>query len=311
MARTKTKVRRRRAAAEAVEQDDLPRWVGRVTWLAIAIVAAGGAFLFAKKQAEAPAEQVTPPAVGLPHTPDYHALLVSPTDARKITLGTHAGLYESTDGGRSWRPGQLSGNDAMNLVRTADGTVWAAGHNVLFRSSDGGSTWEEVRPSGLPNLDLHGFAVDTRDGETLYAAAAGEGLYRSRDRGRTFSAVSTEVGGSVFGLGILPTGRLLAADSERGMLASDDGGESWRVMLLEPVVGLAVNPADANVVLASGAAIQHSDDGGRTWRKVFVPAEGAGPVAWAPSEPKIAYVVGFDRLLYRSTDGGRSWRAVR
>lgn len=315
MARTKAKRRsvghEERRPTEAPEQDYLPRWASRVTWLAIAVVAAGGAFLFAKKQAQAPAEQVTPPAVGLPHTPDYHALLVSPTDARRITLGTHAGLYESSDGGRTWRTGPLAGNDAMNLVRTADGTVWAAGHNVLFRSTDGGSSWEEVRPAGLPNLDLHGFAVDTRDGKTLYAAAAGEGLYRSSDGGRTFSAVSAEVGGSVFGLAILQTGRLLAADSERGMLASDDGGESWRVTLQEPVVGLAPNPADASVVLASGAAIQRSDDGGRTWREVFVPSEGAGPVAWARSDPKVAYAVGFDRVLYKSTDGGRSWKPVR
>jgi len=311
MARTKAKRRRERRPIEAPEEDYQPRWVGRVTWLAIAVVAAGGAFFYAKKQATAPAEQVAPPAIGLPHTPDYHALLVSATDARQLVLGTHAGLYVSSDGGRSWRAGELAGHDAMNLVRTKSGTVWAAGHNVLFRRTDDAGTWETVRPSGLPGLDLHGFAVDSTDGETLYAAVAGEGLYRSSDGGGTFSLVSEEVGGSVFGLAILPGGRVLAADSNRGVLASDDGGASWNVVLQAPVVGLAVNPADARVVLAAGAAVHLSQDGGRTWRKVFTPRDGGGPVAWAPSEAKVAYLIGYDRVLYRTESGGRGWRAVR
>ena len=311
MARSTKTRRRARKPVEAPEPEGLPRWVGRVTWLAIAVVAAGGAFFFAKKQAQAPAEQVAPPATGLPHTPDYHALLVSPTDARRIVLGTHAGLYESSDGGRTWRPGQLAGNDAMNLVRTGSGVVWAAGHNVLFQSADGGGTWEEVRPDGLPGLDLHGFAVDSSDGKTLYAAVAGEGLYRSTDGGRTFSLVSKDVGGSVFGLAVLPTGRILAADSDRGVLASDDGGQSWDTVLRAPIVGLAVNPAEPSVVLAAGAAVHLSRDGGRTWRKVFVLAQGGGPVTWAPSAPKVAYLIGYDRVLYRTESGGRSWQVVR
>jgi photosystem II stability/assembly factor-like uncharacterized protein len=309
MARTKVKRRRERRPIEAPEEDYQPRWVGRVTWLAIAVVAAGGAFFYAKKQATAPAEQVVPPAVGLPHTPDYHALLVSATDARQLVLGTHAGLYVSSDGGRSWRRGELAGNDAMNLVRTANATTWAAGHNVLFRKTDGG-IWEEVRPDGLPGLDLHGFAVDSGDGETLYAAVAGEGLYRSSDGGRTFSQVSEEVGGSVFGLAILPGGRILAADSGRGVLASDDRGKSWSPALRAPTAGLAVNPANPSVVLAAGAAVHLSRDGGRTWRKVFALEDGGGPVAWAAGNPKVAYVVGFDRLLYHSVDGGQTWSAV-
>ena len=311
MAKTRTRTRQKRQPVPSVEERTWPpRWFGRVTWLAIAVVAAGGAFFYAKKQALAPTEQVTPPATGLPRTPDYHALLVSPTDARRIVLGTHAGLYESNDGGRSWRKGPLAGNDAMNLVRTRSGLLWAAGHNVLFSSADGGRTWTGVRPNGLPGLDLHGFAADPRDGRTLYAAVAQEGLYRSSDGGNTFELVTDEVGGNVFGLAVTPTGRILAADPKRGLRASDDGGQTWKHVLPVSMVGVAVNRSQQRRVLATGDGVYLSSDAGLTWRKVLSPPGGAGPVAWARSDPGVAYTVGFDVRLYRTADGGESWRPV-
>ena len=312
MARTKKKARRPapRPLEPPRETTSRPRWFGLVTWLAVGIVAAGVGLWLAKKQSEGGSKQVAPPATGLPHTPDYHAILVSRADPRRLLLGTHAGLYVSRDGGRRWRKGPLGGKDAMNLVRAQGGVIWAAGHNVLFESADGGRTWREASPSGLPGLDLHGFAADPRERDTLYAAVAGEALYRSRDGGRTFSRVTKEVGANVFGLAVLPTGRILAADPGRGILLSDDGGRRWRVVLRPPVIGLAVNPARPRTILATGGGIFLSRDAGRRWRRVLAPQKGAGPVAWAPSDPEVAYVVGFDRTLYRTDDAGASWRRV-
>ena len=74
-------------------------------------------------------------SVGLPDTPDYHSLLVDPANTERVTLGTHAGLFRTVDGGRTWRAAELSGQDAMNLVRT-EGRLWAAGHLVLARAHD-------------------------------------------------------------------------------------------------------------------------------------------------------------------------------
>lgn len=299
------------AEAETKETDVKqwpPRWFGVVTWIAIGVVAAGIGLWLAKRQAEGGAKQVTPPARGLPHTPDYHALLVSPTDARRVVLGTHAGLYVSSDGGRTWKKGQLAGNDAMNLVRTRQGRIWAAGHNVLFASDDGGDTWMEVRPDGLPGLDLHGFTA-APDG-ALYAAVAGRGLYQSRDGGRTFTVVSKDVGGGVFGLAITPSGRILAADASKGLLASNDGGKTWRTLAV-PAIGVAVNPGNAKTVVATGDGIFLSINGGKKWRRVL--NVGAGPVAWSPSRPSIAYAIGGTRdepTVYRTMDGGRTWRSL-
>jgi photosystem II stability/assembly factor-like uncharacterized protein len=236
--------------------------------------------------------------------------MVSPTNPKELLLGTHNGLFRSTDGGRRWAADALGGQDAMNLVRPGGQTLWVAGHAVLAKSLDGGKTWRDARPSGLPGLDVHGFAADPRNARTLYAAIAGTGLYRSTDGGNSFSVASTDVGPAVMALVVMPDGRILAGDMQKGLLVSRDGGKTWALNLPAALMGLAVNPADPKRVLASGPGVLLSTSAGGTWKKVLDIPAGSGPVAWSKSNPKIAYVVGFDRTLYRSTDSGQKWSAV-
>ena len=247
----------------------------------------------------------------LPSTPDYHSLLVDPSNPQKLVLGTHAGLYVSSDGGRRWSFEALAGDDAMNLARAPGDTLWLAGHQVFKKSSDGGATWRDVQPSGLPSLDIHGFAVDPRNPATLYAAVAGLGLFRSPDDGTSFSLLSQQVGGAVLALAVLPDGRILAGDMGQGLLESRDGGATWKPTLRAQVMGLAVNPSDPHRLLATtGAGIALSTNDGRTWRSVLDLPEGTGPVAWSRSNPQLAYAIGFKRTLYRTLDSGNSWQPV-
>jgi hypothetical protein len=323
VAKTKTKKKKKtaRSAARRV-QAPMPapkqRRGGRTFWLAAAaavpFVLAGAVAIFIVSNRDGSSTPQAPPAAStLPATPDYHSLLVASTDPDRIWLGSHGGLHESTDGGRSWTQAGLNGRDAMNLARSprAAKTVWAAGHLVLAKSVDGAETWTDVEPTGLPSMDIHGFASDPRNATTLWAAVAGQGLFRSTDGGKSFSLVSEEVGPGVMALGVMPSGRVLAGDMEQGLMASDDEGKTWTEVLPEALMGLAVNPRTPSRVLAtSQSGIWLSTNGGSDWRMVHPVFDGAGPVVWAPSAPKTAFAVGFDRMLYKTTDAGSSWGPV-
>lgn len=310
---TKTKQRpqkARRGQHPQQKQKQPPLRHGLVALAIAALLVIGGAVVLTLLRDSGSSNGTPTAGGGLPDTPDYHSLLVSPTDANHLVLGTHNGLFESTDGGRIWAEAGLVRRDAMNLARGGGRVVWAAGHNVLAKSSDGGKSWSDVSPAGLPHLDVHGFSVDPRNGNTLYAAIANEGLYRSTNGGESFEPLSRDVGGAVMALAVVKDGTILAGDMGRGLLSSSDGGKTWRRVLNDPVMGLAVNPARPKRIVAAGRATYLSTDGGRSWKFTMALNEGAGPIAWAPSQPETAYLVGFDRLLYKSTNGGRSWRPV-
>jgi photosystem II stability/assembly factor-like uncharacterized protein len=105
-------------------------------------------------------------------------------------------------------------------------------------------------------------------------------------------------------------GRILAGDMQKGLLVSRDGGRTWAQSLRAQLMGLALNPGDPKRLLAAGPGVLLSTNAGARWKKVLDIPGGGGPVAWSNSNPRIAYVVGFDRTLYRTTDSGQTWSAV-
>jgi photosystem II stability/assembly factor-like uncharacterized protein len=303
-----TRSKRRRTKRLARDPNRLSKPRVRANWLPWAgVVVAALAVAIGALIAQRADEPSASSARGLPQTRDFHSLIVSSGDPNRILLGTHQGVYRSTDGGRAWRLEGLSGNDAMNLARNSS-TLWAAGHDVLAKSVDGGRTWSAVEPRGLPSLDVHAFAVDRPRGE-LYAAVAAKGIYRSSDGGKSFRLVSRDPGASVTALAVTADGQLLAADTTHGLLESRDGAK-WRGILRTQLAGLAAHPHRPRLILATGPGILLSTNGGRSWRQVLKLDRGAGPVAWAPNVPGTGDVVGFDRTLYRTRDGGVTWRAV-
>lgn len=105
------------------------------------------------------------------------------TASEKIWVGTHAGLFSSADN-KLWftvSP-KLDTVDVTDWYIDPDDTakIILGGNNVMKRSEDGGNIWHDFT-QGLPeNPDIRGLVGVKKGSELyLYAAASGEGVYRS------------------------------------------------------------------------------------------------------------------------------------
>ncbi len=117
---------------------------------------------------------------------------VDPFEPDTVYAATLAGLYKTTDGAKSWRRIGESLTDqmlvAMVLDRTRKGVIYLAGRDGVHRSEDGGMTWMTVN-EGLATLNVRTLAQSPHDPNVFYAGTNGSGLYKSVNRGDTWTAL--------------------------------------------------------------------------------------------------------------------------
>jgi photosystem II stability/assembly factor-like uncharacterized protein len=155
------------------------------------------------------------------------------------------------------------------------------------------------------------------DTATYYFGAAGGGVWRTEDAGRTWAPIfEHESAASVGAIAIAPsdprmiyvgTGQVQARydiASGDGVFRSEDGGKSWRHLGLSATRAIGrilVDPGNPDVVLV--AALGHiyganrergvfrTADGGRTWSQTLFVDENTGGVDLAidPESPSVVY----------------------
>ena len=132
-----------------------------------------------------------------------HALAMD-AEGRTLFLGAHTGLFRSQDGGRSWQmvalPTKHSHPDVMAVTPDPKDpkTIYVGTHEAgLLKSTDSGTTWREIN-NGLGGLDVHGLAIDPKDGKLHTSVREkGEGIYRSTNGGGKWTRVDDGPGGEV------------------------------------------------------------------------------------------------------------------
>jgi len=156
-----------------------------------------------------------------------------------------------------------------------------------------GGNWRSAGPTNIGGR-ITSLALDPLRPDTVYAAAASGGLWRSDDAGRTFAAawpdhwtqamgaVATGPDGTVYaGTGEVNPGGGSITYEGTGVYASRDGGSSWDRLGLRDSAAI-------------GAITVDPDDP----QRIFVAAAGS------------LYNPGGDRGVYRSVDGGDTWQLV-
>src|SRR2546422_2304000 len=206
----------------------------------------------------------------------------------------------------------------------------------VWKTTDAGRTW-------LPIFDDHpvssigALAVAPSAPDVLYVGTGestlrdsvgfGNGVYKSTDAGRTWTHLGLAATQHIGKIAIDPKnpdvvfvaaiGQFYAANPDRGLYRSPDGGRTWQKVLYKDAnvgaVEVVIDPTDARVVYAGlwntrrppwfvyaptngpGGGIHKSTDGGTTWQQLTtgLPPTGIGRtgIAVAPSNPRRVYAV--------------------
>lgn len=117
-----------------------------------------------------------------------HSILVDPRDSRRVLIGVSSGgLFETRDGGASWRPRNKGlrneylpdpeaevGHDPHFVAwcPAAPDQVWTQTHCGIYASSDGGALWRDVSEQDGPARFGFPIAVDERDPRTAWVVPA-------------------------------------------------------------------------------------------------------------------------------------------
>ncbi len=216
------------------------------------------------------------------------------------TSGGERGLYKTTDGGETWtrvlETDEWTGVTSLVMdPRNPDrlyAATWARQRTIaayvgtgpgagIFTSDDGGDTWTELK-TGLPdgNMGKIGLAISPMQPDVVYAAIEVDnrkgGLYRSTDRGASWTKMSDEVSG---GTGPHYYQELFADQHQFDRIylmsnyskVSNDGGKTWGPLGNDKKHvddhAMAFHPTDPDFVLVgSDGGIYMSHDRMKNWQ---------------------------------------------
>jgi photosystem II stability/assembly factor-like uncharacterized protein len=299
---------RERVRIKKKQQKSQSRWLIAIG--VALIVIAGLWFVFSNQQSDNLQAQ---PISKLSPT-DFHSLAFSLTDPETVFFGHHDGLLVSQNGGKDWEPTTLNNADAMALALPPSDPkiMYAAGHNIFFRSTDGGGTWNSVS-TNLPGTDIHGFTVDPKNANQVYAHVVGFGIFGSEDGGSTWTLLSDSAPPSTFNLAVGENSETLyAAAGEAGLWQSKDGGHTWISIQNLPdsgAVAMSYVPANGRLYVTTVgdlAGLYISDDNGQNWKSAGLNGTFLA-VAVSPLDPDHIIVVNDQGEVFASRDGGVSW----
>jgi len=232
------------------------------------------------------------------------------------------------------------------FVAVSSGGVWLT-HN-------GGASWDPVFDAQgsysigcvtMDPSDVNTIWVGTGENNSQRSVGFGDGVYVSRDGGKTWANMGLRQSEHIGRIVVHPAkpdvvyvaaqGPLWKSGGERGLYRTPDGGRRWeRVLHINDDTGVNevhMDPRNPNVLYASAyqrrrhvwtlvnggpdSALYKSTDGGNTWRKLTngIPSVDKGRIGLAisPANPDVLYAIieaADDKGgLFRSTTRGESW----
>lgn len=196
------------------------------------------------------------------------------------------GLYETQDGGESWKPITIGGEEV-------------------------GGAYIQIKNSGTAN-NIYSFGSYNREGTNPNKNV---GFVMSADNGKTWSKIYPNVRSefvSYFDVG-LEENYIYAVVRDSGVWVSGDGGINWTTQLDRNSIYIpTADPGDPQKVLFGMMNDLHITKDGFKSHEVIInrptqDSKHASDIVFSQSNPKIVYAIFVGLDLYKSTDGGESF----
>jgi photosystem II stability/assembly factor-like uncharacterized protein len=279
--------------------------------------------------------------IGLENTSTIARVVVHPTNPSIVyvaaggnewSYNTERGVYQTTDGGKSWK--KILGNDNktgcidLRMDPSDPNTIYASMWNRIrkrwsdpvpedgdhiYKTTDGGKTWKPLI-NGLPDTKTTGrigIDISRSNPSVIYAFVDNHDKKREPKKGELDSYGRIK--------------EIVVKGVE--VYRSNDKGESWKKMTenndyMERFCGtygwvmgqIRVNPQDENCLYILGLAMAKSNNAGKTWKR-FSPTDTTGDyihgdnhALWIDPADSNYIINGDDGGIALTYDGGKKWK---
>jgi photosystem II stability/assembly factor-like uncharacterized protein len=259
---------------------------------------------------------------------EIESLAVDPADPNVIYAGTWHLPWKTTDGGKNWtsiKQGIIEDSDVFSIVvdPKQPNVVYLSACSGIYKSEDGGGKFTGGvgvnKEQGIPSTARRTRVLmqDPNHLDTVFAGTT-EGLYRTFDAGKYWMQ-TTSADVIVNDVYVDPENskHVLLATDRRGVLASDDGGDSFVpsnhgffARQITAYTGDAQHPATVYVGVvndkeAGGVFVSHT--GGLSWKQLSDGLDGRDVFSLGQA-PDSTILAGTERGIYRLKDG--QWQRV-
>jgi photosystem II stability/assembly factor-like uncharacterized protein len=254
----------------------------------------------------------SPTGDGLGQSEAAEALSIDPTDPQRLFAATSCGLFESGDAGAHWTKALGNDCfRSVAMGSGAAPLVYAGGTGTLYQSTDGGDSWRSLR-NGLTNSAVSSVVIQPGGRQVVFAATdiglqrSNDGGAHWVDVPDVDADRVVVVAPSDANVIYAADDGLLWRSFDGGLT-----WERSKPQELRPIYSIEVDPADPTTVYVGSRDLLKSTDGGQTFVKLSGIGADVVAVAIDPLEPSILYAAsGGTDDVYRSTDGGASWKRM-
>lgn len=278
--------------------------------------------VFRSNDAGATWQQISP--AGDREIHEIESLAIDPQNPDIIYAGTWHLPWKTINGGKTWhsiKRGLIVDSDVFSIIIDPQHTrtVYLSACSGIYKSIDAGLLFHKI--NGIPSTARRTRVLmqDPANRDTVYAGTT-EGLYKTVNAGRTFRRMTGDdvIVNDVY-VDPTDTKHLLLATDRGGVLASDNGGESFAAsnegISGRKVEALLVDRKDPQRIYAgvvndkSYGGVFVSADGGASWTQIGQGLEGLDVFALAQAKDGTV-LAGTGSGIYELPAGGSSSSAV-